>query len=517
MASHAHEFSPPHDHAHADHGHGDHGHGHLVLQYQPALPISRGKLCLWLFLSTEIMFFAGLIGTYIVLRFGVPEGTWPIPSYVHLAEWIGAVNTFVLLMSSVTIVLSLEAARTNKPALSKIWFLATFLLGSTFLGVKAYEYGQKFSHGIYPQAPHSLIYEKADLYYVQAVRQRMAPKWVQVAAKKPELEAKQQELEAKQKAGPLSSQEETELAQVNRELLFDNLYVNLVQWTERKAAKADDALTSRLAIERMAESIYPLREHGPDAEKQAHDYVERLKEEGNLLTRDLDKLEAGMSTIASEKTAKSEELATLQSQLMTLQKQREELSAELKKLEDAAKPAPETPPAEAAPPAETTPAQPADASQEQPAPTANPEIDRLKEQIAALDAELMPKQAQEKSLLGEIGRIDEQLAATDAEINAVQGRANLLPLLEKAHHGLNEYDPSLRLPMVIPSGNMWASTYFLMTGFHAIHVLVGLIAFALIIPMTLNARRAHIIENVGLYWHFVDLVWIFIFPVLYLL
>ena len=63
---------------------------------------------------------------------------------------------------------------------------------------------------------------------------------------------------------------------------------------------------------------------------------------------------------------------------------------------------------------------------------------------------------------------------------------------------------------------MWASTYFLMTGFHAIHVLVGLIAFVLILPKKLDAKKAHIIENVGLYWHFVDLVWIFLFPLLYL-
>ena len=51
--------------------------------------------------------------------------------------------------------------------------------------------------------------------------------------------------------------------------------------------------------------------------------------------------------------------------------------------------------------------------------------------------------------------------------------------------------------MKIPSGNMWASTYFLMTGFHAIHVLVGLIAFALVLPMYLGKRRAHVIENIG--------------------
>ena len=73
------------------------------------------------------------------------------------------------------------------------------------------------------------------------------------------------------------------------------------------------------------------------------------------------------------------------------------------------------------------------------------------------------------------------------------------------------------LPMKIPSGNMWASTYFLMTGFHAIHVLVGLIAFALMLLYRRSiATKAHMLENIGLYWHFVDLVWIFLFPLLYL-
>ena len=69
---------------------------------------------------------------------------------------------------------------------------------------------------------------------------------------------------------------------------------------------------------------------------------------------------------------------------------------------------------------------------------------------------------------------------------------------------------------MIPSGNMWASTYFLLTGFHALHVLVGLIVFALLMIPKLDSSRADTIENTGLYWHFVDLVWIFLFPLLYL-
>src|SRR5690349_4170165 len=140
-------------------------------QYQPALPIPNGKTCLWLFLSTEIMFFAGLIGTYIVLRFGAMA--WPAPHDVHLSEPIGAFNTFVLICSSVTVVLAFEAAKLNHAAKAKAWILLTFLLGCVFLGVKMYEYSQKFKHGIYPVKPHGLVHDKADVYYSAAVRIRL--------------------------------------------------------------------------------------------------------------------------------------------------------------------------------------------------------------------------------------------------------------------------------------------------------------------------------------------------------
>ncbi len=84
------------------------------------------------------------------------------------------------------------------------------------------------------------------------------------------------------------------------------------------------------------------------------------------------------------------------------------------------------------------------------------------------------------------------------------------------HEGLNDQHSWVRLPFVIPGGNMWASTYFLLTGFHAIHVVVGLIVFLILLTMRLDSSRAGFLENTGLYWHFVDLVWIFLFPLLYL-
>ena len=169
-------LSVPHGHD-QDHGHGHHDghddghHGHIQLQYQPSLPLSRGKLIMWLFLSTEIMFFAALLGSYVVLRFGA--AVWPKPHHVHLSEPLGAFNTFVLICSSVTIVLAFEATKVNKASLARLWMIATLVLGSLFLGIKGYEYQAKFSHGIFPWAPHGLIHERPDLYYGSAVRARL--------------------------------------------------------------------------------------------------------------------------------------------------------------------------------------------------------------------------------------------------------------------------------------------------------------------------------------------------------
>lgn len=301
------------------HGESDHG-GHLTLHYEPGLPLPNSKLIIWLFLSTEIMFFAALIGVFIVIRFGAPA--WPMAHEVFLSEPIGAFNTFVLICSSVTIVLALEAARANKSGLAKVLVLVTLLLGCVFLGVKGFEYSHKFEHGIYPATPRSRIYERPDLYYASAVRERLNDADVQT------------------------------------------------QITNVKGAPSGE------------------------------------------LTDEIRKA-----------------IADLDSVTKTVQ---------------------------------------------------DPNANTVALQHAA-DAILPPP---------------------------VPGQP------EKA--GLNEIFPWLKLPIVIPGGNMWASTYFLLTGFHALHVLIGLIVFLILLTLRLDSGRAYMIENVGLYWHFVDLVWIFLFPLIYL-
>ena len=124
------------------------------------IPLPNAKLAMWIFLVTEIMFFTALIGNYIIQRNGPPAridpvsrnviSPWPAPHEVHLEEWMGAVNTFVLICSSLTVVLahwSLHLGRTGK---ATAYIGATLALGCVFLGIKFVEYKAKWDHGILP-------------------------------------------------------------------------------------------------------------------------------------------------------------------------------------------------------------------------------------------------------------------------------------------------------------------------------------------------------------------------------
>lgn len=68
-------------------------------------------------------------------------------------------------------------------------------------------------------------------------------------------------------------------------------------------------------------------------------------------------------------------------------------------------------------------------------------------------------------------------------------------------------------------GNLFASVYFLLTGFHALHVIIGMLLFVIVLLQgkRLCEKWNDYVENIGLYWHFVDLVWIFLFPLIYII
>lgn len=113
------------------------------------VPVPNAKLGMWLFLGTEIMFFTAFIGSYIVVRIGSP--LWPSdPHVTHINVLLGGVNTFVLICSSVTVVLAHEALRQASYRKATGLLAATLLLACVFLGIKAVEYKGKIDHDILP-------------------------------------------------------------------------------------------------------------------------------------------------------------------------------------------------------------------------------------------------------------------------------------------------------------------------------------------------------------------------------
>ena len=101
------------------------------------LGIESRKLGMWLFLASEVMFFTGLIGAYIVIRQAQPN--WPIPSSI-LNIPLTAVNTFILICSSATLVKGLASAKDGDTEGMQVGLFLTVLLGALFLTIQMHEY-----------------------------------------------------------------------------------------------------------------------------------------------------------------------------------------------------------------------------------------------------------------------------------------------------------------------------------------------------------------------------------------
>jgi cytochrome c oxidase subunit 3 len=324
----------------------EHAHESHESKTHMGMPLPNGKLAMWLFLVTEIMFFTALIGTYLLLRNGQPgvRQPWPTPHDVHLEEWIGALNTFVLICSSLSVVLAHWALHTNNTKRAVQYLSVTFALGGVFLGVKAWEYYQKFDHGILPGRIHEKL---DDSYWGQRYLRHV----------KEQLE----HIEAEEKDKPGSSHINAKARAKCTELLDDI-----------KAGKVNP--------------------------KEVNERV--------LGTRPI-----------KEKNPGKEEMKTKPSTYADLPEKSRPASADL-----------------------------------------------------------------------------------------IEG---ILELDEHAHVSYSS-----------PYGNTWASCYVAMTGFHALHVLGGLVIFGVFLGMAavgkFGPQSIVSVEVAGLYWHFVDIVWIFLFPLLYL-
>jgi cytochrome c oxidase subunit 3 len=341
---------------------------------QRGIPVSNGKLAMWLFLVTEIMFFTGLIGTYIVLRLGTPEGGWPRPVDVHLSEALGAINTFVLIFSSFTVVMAHSAIVRGESKKCLNYVAITFLCGLIFMGIKAYEYNAKFSHGIKPGYIADNLID---------------PSLRQIDTSQPQYQHLQSE----------------EYARFMKHAGRHPYDPGTAQWFKAQVRQ------------KLIAFAQPVLERVAAAEAKA-------KEQQRSLTP----------------------------------AEREALMAQIR--EEAKTP----------------------------------------EQQKALEC---------YEVVSAITGSGRERPASALEIGVMSNKLN-----EKYH--------DLHLPAFIPYGNLWASCYFAMTGFHAAHVIGGLVVFAIILihglrgRLVKNAWNVSMLELTGLYWHFVDVVWIFLFPLLYL-
>ncbi len=123
-------------------------HHHPVYDYDSGPPVERGKFAIWLFLATEVMFFSGLIGAYIVLRSAA--ASWPDPQ-TRLAVDLTALNTFFLITSSWTMVKAVFAAKRGDKGKLLSWLAVTILIGSVFVGIQVYEYFELIREGALPK------------------------------------------------------------------------------------------------------------------------------------------------------------------------------------------------------------------------------------------------------------------------------------------------------------------------------------------------------------------------------
>ena len=130
-------------------------HAATVDEHATNTGIDNRKLLMWLFLASECLFFGGLIGTYLLYRNSSVAPPCPTDCVFDGVTHAGlydipftSVSAFVLLMSSVTMVLALAAIQRNDRRGLQIWLAATALLGMTFLAGQAFEFTEFYNEGL---------------------------------------------------------------------------------------------------------------------------------------------------------------------------------------------------------------------------------------------------------------------------------------------------------------------------------------------------------------------------------
>ena len=379
---------------------------------RPDTGLTNPKLGIWLFLASEVMLFGGLFAGYIFMRLGSEPWMWP---HGWLNVPVGTFNTFVLIFSSVTVILSWEALKMHKYRAFKNWLAVTWVCGLLFLGVKlGIEWPAKFRHfGAYVTKEAAHKYEK----YLG-----------------------------------------------NEDTIIDGKSVQ----GRRSRAKEDPALSERLFISG----------HPADMEQAKIPYIPAAQLDGvldGIFT--LRKNIADTANTASDRAKATMSEKTLVAQL----------------------------------------------------PTIGIHAEDAKELLNAANTPEQNKEARAK-FLAHMNVI--HIHALDLEnahpYDADNDRPHFITRdpVDVEHVVLNKADLLPKHGAFLPKLNTYLACYFMITGLHGLHVLGGSIVFFYFwlnikggakLYKTNHQQLCNRIEVAGLFWHLVDLIWIFVFPLFYLL
>jgi cytochrome c oxidase subunit 3 len=141
---------------HAETGHAEHAHGEFIAHHfdTPEQQYDSGKLGIWLFLVTEILFFSGLFCAYTLYRAHHPEIF--VQASTFLDKVLGGINTIVLLFSSLTMALAVRSSQLVERRRVITYLVITMVCAAIFLGIKAVEYSHKWDEGIFVRAYFNL-------------------------------------------------------------------------------------------------------------------------------------------------------------------------------------------------------------------------------------------------------------------------------------------------------------------------------------------------------------------------
>ncbi len=152
-------------HGHDGHGHGDHDHPEFLAHHfdDPEQQFDSGKLGMWLFLVTEVLFFSGMFCAYALYRARNPE-VWTFSSQ-YLNATLGAFNTGVLLFSSLSMAWGVRCAQLRQRTGLVISLAITLACASMFLGVKSIEYTHKWDIGLLPAGAYQSQYLPENVHH----------------------------------------------------------------------------------------------------------------------------------------------------------------------------------------------------------------------------------------------------------------------------------------------------------------------------------------------------------------